>query len=139
METDDYSIVDFGKTNNEVIAADMKNNYYDELVIEMIASYGLPVGKEIFGTCLWIGRFVQIACDRNVFPNLLYRSEVKLNLCRSLKAKDSNVIQALKDRFGDKGTIKNKGWFYGFSKDVWQAYAIAVTWTDERKLKGWGK
>ena len=41
--------------------------------------------------------------------------------------------QALKDRFGDKGTKKKPGHFYGFSKDIWQAYALGVYWIDTQK------
>ena len=29
-----------------------------------------------------------------------------------------------------KGTKKNKGWFYGVSKDVWAAIAVGVTYHD---------
>ena len=63
----------------------------------------------------------------------LYRKDIKLHLCNSVKAKDSNIIQALKDRFGDKGTAKKKGYFYGFSKDIWQAMAVGVTYLDKQK------
>lgn len=102
-------------------------------VIEMVASYGMAVGAEVFETCVWIGRF-QEAGYRATFnlPELVTRAPVKLHHCHSRKAKDSNIVQALVDRFtpGErnfgKGTKAEPGWFHGFSRDVWQAYALAV-------------
>ena len=44
--------------------------------------------------------------------------------------KDGNVRQALIDRFGVVGTKKDPGWFYGFHADIWQAYAVGVTYMD---------
>ena len=97
---------------------------YDLLVIEMIASYGMPVGKEVFDTCVWIGRFIQ--------------QDEKMNICGSMKAKDSNIRQALIDRFGTVGTKKNPGWFYGFKADCWSAYAVGITYLDLTKEKSNG-
>jgi hypothetical protein len=56
-----------------------------------------------------------------------------MNLCNSMKAKDSNIRQALIDRFGEVGVKKAPGWFYGFKKDVWAAYAVGVTYLDKIK------
>ena len=106
---------------------------YDLLVIEMIASYGMPVGKEVFDTCVWIGQFKEIATMKNKKVEYIYRKDEKMNLCNSMKAKDSNIRQALIDRFGVVGTKKNPGWFYGFKKDIWQAYAVGVTYLDKEK------
>ena len=102
-----------------------------DAVIEMFASYGMPVGKEVFVTCVWIGRFMEKIGEENT--TLIYRQDVKLNLCKSSRATDANVIMALMDRFGSKGTKKNPGWFYGFKDDIWSAYAIGVTYIDKLK------
>lgn len=81
------------------------------MAIEMIASYGMPVGKEVFDTCVWIGRFIEdmncIPQDRITVTEYIYRKDEKMNICHSMKAKDSNIRQALIDRFGVVGTKKN--------------------------------
>jgi hypothetical protein len=124
------NILDYGKTANQNISSHIVTMESDIVVIEMIASYGMPVGKEVFETALWIGRYIQL-CDLKPVPNhLIFRREVKLHHCGQVRAKDSNIIQALKDRFGDKGTKKNPGLTYGLSKDVWQAFALAVYFYD---------
>lgn len=111
----------------------------DVLAIEMVASYGMAVGADVFDTCVWIGRYQQAAAERERSASLIKRNPVKVHHCHSSKAKDSNVIQALVDRFATgqpnkgKGTKAEPGWFYGFAKDVWQAYALAVFVADAQK------
>jgi hypothetical protein len=104
-----------------------KANRYD-LAVEMVASYGMPVGAEVFETVLWVGRFWEAAHFKS--KQLIYRKDVKMNLCGSMKAKDSNIRQALIDRFGPVGTKKNPGWFHGVSGDIWAAIAVGVTYAD---------
>lgn len=99
-----------------------------EYAIEMVASYGMPVGREVFETCIWIGRFYQYL--PNLKPTFIYRKDEKITLCGSMKAKDSNIRHALIDRFGPIGTKKAPGWFYGVHKDVWSAIAVGVTYHD---------
>lgn len=142
---EDLSIWDKGKVENE----DLLNNIMDDCImdskekgyvtyiaIEMIASYGMSVGKEVFETCVWIGRFYQQTEKLGFTPQFIYRKDEKLNLCHSMKANDSNIVQALVDRFAPgernhgKGVKSKKGWFYGFSKDIWQAYAVGITFYD---------
>lgn len=100
------------------------------VAIEMIACYGMPVGKEIFETVLWIGHFLHAWKNRNP-ATLIFRKDIKLHHCQSLKAKDSNIRQALIDRFGDPGVKKKQGILYGVSKDIWSAIAIAVYYGDK--------
>lgn len=130
---ENLKILEFGKVENyEMLKiCDYLSGTRDvKVAIEMIASYGMPVGKEIFDTCVLIGRIYEIFYHSEIKPKLIYRKEVKLNLCNSVRAKDGNVIQALKDRFGDRGTKANPGFFYGVKADVWQAYAVGVTYHD---------
>ena len=78
------------------------NKYH--LAIEMIASYGMAVGETTFETCLWIGRFIQVFGAHQTTK--VYRARdgdvpgVKMYLCHSNKAKDSNIRQAIIDKFG---------------------------------------
>lgn len=101
----------------------------DAAVCERIASYGMSVGQDVFETCFVSGRFQQIA-DVAVSFYWLERREVKMHLCNSMKAKDTNIRQALIDRLGPAGTKKNPGPTYGIAKDLWAALAVAVTFYD---------
>ena len=96
--------------------------------IEMIASYGMPVGKEVFETCEWIGRFREAwRQGRGRLPILIYRKDVKIHLCGTPKAKDPNIRQALIDKLGPQGTKKAPGPTYGVRSHAWTALAVAVT------------
>lgn len=100
------------------------------VAIEMIASYGMPVGKEVFETCLWIGRFIEAVHPHPVA--LVYRKDVKLHLCGTVKAKDTNIRQALLDKFGKDATK-------GIKKDLWAALGVAVTHADlKQKIERMG-
>lgn len=105
-----------------------------EIVIENVESFGMPVGREIFDTLIWIGMLHQ---RLKAYPiTLITRHMEKLTICHSPKANDATIKRALVDRFAPddknygKGTKAAPGWFYGFSADVWSAYAIAVTYDD---------
>jgi hypothetical protein len=103
------------------------------LVIEMVASYGMAVGASVFETCVAIGRFQQswdAETSTKAPAELMYRRIVKLHLCGSTKAKDTNIRQALIDRFGPVGTKKNPGPLFGVSGHAWAALALAVTAAD---------
>lgn len=138
---DNLKPIVYGKWNNENVRQELRRNiekygYRLHIAIEMIASYGMAVGQSVFETCIWIGRFKEMAEQYNMNVTYIYRKDEKMNLCNSMKAKDSNIIQALIDRFAPntpnkgKGSKKEPGWFYGFKKDIWQAYAVGVTYYD---------
>lgn len=133
----------FGKEDNTTILGiigDVLGSSTDgcTVALEMVASYGMPVGREVFETVRWIGRFEQHI--RESFPGTIirfvYRREEKLAICHSPKANDATIRQALADRFAygapnlGKGTKKEPGFFYGFRADIWQAFAVAVTCHD---------
>lgn len=103
----------------------------DVVVIEQIESFGMAVGREVFETVHWSGRFTEAAHPATVVQ--LPRRTVKLHLCKSARAKDSNIRAALIDRFGGSSAIGRKsapGPLLGIANDVWSALAIAVTYAD---------
>jgi hypothetical protein len=125
----------FGKRENAEVrdilsAADAE--CYAHLAIEMISSYGMPVGREVFETCLWIGRFAETWERHGGTVKFIYRKDVKMHLCGNTRAKDANVRQALIDHYGpgkDRaiGKKATPGPLYGFKGDEWAALAVALT------------
>lgn len=131
----------FGKIDNEELVKIVKSFDYDVLVYEEFQSYGTQMGISTITSITWNGRFIQIAKDRGkqVFP--VYRREVKMNLCNSVKANDANVRSALISRFAKfdfkngKGTKEHKDWFFGFKADIWSSYGIFITYLDKANGK----
>jgi len=113
---------------NTKIVADLRTGtpcHFPHVAIEMIASYGMPVGAEIFDTCTWIGRFEEAYVHKDLQARH-FRKDIKLHLCGTAQAKDANVRQALIDLLGPPGVKKNPGPTYGISKHMWAALALAV-------------
>jgi len=104
------------------------------LVVEMVACYGLPVGREVFETCIEIGRIVEICSSRNQSVRLMPRLEAKMHLCHTARAKDANIRQALLDRFGGKeaaiGCKATPGPLYSVKSHAWAALALAITFAE---------
>jgi len=121
-------IVDSGVDENAEMLGLVRAAAADCCAIEMIASYGMAVGAEVFETCVWIGRFAATWDGRLRDPaRLIYRRVVKLHLCGSARAKDANIRQALLDRLGPQGTKKAPGPTYGVRSHAWAAVAVGVT------------
>ena len=102
----------------------------ETVAIEMIASYGMAVGKDVFETVFWIGRFYQ--AFQGVRIHRIPRLDVKMHLCHDSRAKDANIRQALIDKLGPPGTKQSPGATYGVTKHAWAALAVAVTAAETR-------
>lgn len=136
IQWDGKIIEGFGIEGNETVVEllGLSTQAPYHMAIEQVRSYGMPVGASIFDTVFWSGRFCQAwHGEFHQVPRL----KVKQYLCHDSRAKDSNIIQALVDRFAygiknkGKGTKKEPGFFYGFKSDIWQAFALAVMWWDQ--------
>lgn len=102
--------------------------------IEMVASYGMPVGEEVFETVVWIGRFIEAFKGKHT---KIKRKEVCLTLCNSPRANDSAIRQRIIDLYGGKdkaiGRKKTPGPLYGVHDDEWAAIAVALTYFEMQK------
>lgn len=130
-------ILEGGKLKNQILLHEVElfgRNPDAKLAIEMIASYGMPVGADVFQTCVWIGRFMQ-AWSNPDDVLLVTRKEIKLHICGTPRAKDANIRQAIIDKFPPRGdgkipqigTKTNPGPLYGVTKDEWAALALGFT------------
>ena len=141
-DTDEHAPAPQGILDNGVVRSIVKNaDACDVMAIEMVACYGMGVGKSVFETCVWIGRFIELWGDDDTCRRV-YRLEVKMALCHDSRAKDSNIRQAIIDRFsatgGGKvpqiGTKAKPGALYGVSGDIWAALGVALT-TAEKPIE----
>lgn len=137
---DDMSIVEANKVENLEMMNIANKLSIEELdmrvAIEMVACYGMAVGKTVFDTCVFIGQLKQIFFENGKKAEFIYRQDEKMTLCNSMKAKDANIRQALIDRYAKfdfkngKGTKANPDTFYGFKADMWAAMAVAHTYKE---------
>jgi Holliday junction resolvasome RuvABC endonuclease subunit len=65
IEMPEFKIRECGKVENRellkrITEISITGDIYefDSLAIEMVASYGMAVGKDVFETCVWSGRFI---------------------------------------------------------------------------------
>jgi len=109
----------------------------DVLLVETVACYGQRVGREVFQTCIWIGRFIQEFVNAHPLVPVfhVYRKPVVRLLCNSVKARDAEVRAVLIDRFGPGkelavGKKKTPGPLYNVKSDAWSALAVAVAYCE---------
>lgn len=104
------------------------------VTFESIESYGMAVGREVFETVWWTGRLFEAVVRQGATASRVPRKSVKLHLCGSARAQDSNIRVALVDRFGGTaagiGKKNTPGPLFGIKSHEWAALALAVTWWD---------
>jgi len=117
VQLEDGKPVGYGWTGNEEFLKLIETDpYTTEFAIEDITSFGMPVGKDVFTTVRWTGRFDHAAQAPVTY---IGRKEVMSHMCGSAKGNDSTLRQAIIDHYGGQEvavggkkclTCKGKGW-----------------------------
>lgn len=134
LDRDTQKPIAHEKLNNEELERKLKEGEidFDEAVVEVVSSYGLVAGRDLFQTCMEIGRLSVIIENLGFKAYGCYRRDVKLHLTGKAASKDVNVRAALIEMYAKhdfkngKGTKNNPDWFYKFRADEWAAAALAV-------------
>ena len=143
FNSENMQVVGSGVVGNEELLQMSSWDDANIVCIEMVASYGMPVGQTTFETVLWIGRFVQYSVSKDIEYRLLYKKkDINPTLCFSNKAKDANIRQAILDLFPapgggtvpQKGTKSNPGPLFGVSSHAFSALAVALTYSIQNNL-----
>lgn len=140
IDSDNFKPLGFGKYVNWQVFGCIRHAIpvIEHLVIEK------PVcqrhsGSSISETAIQAGIFAGQFNIKNTY--LITRSKVKGRLLGKVRGRtaDSLIISYLAGRFAPdtsnrgKGKKSDPGFFYGFSADVWQAYALGVVFLDMLK------
>ena len=130
-------VIKKGIDDNGVVVERLDGNTFDVCAIERFEARGMAVGVDSLETVWWSGKFA--AHVEHLSPRARVvrptRREIKVHLCGTVRARDSNVRQALLDRYGSTrqraiGTKAKPGPLHGVSSHVWAALAVAVTASD---------
>lgn len=158
----DYSPLSHAKVPNDQLLELIALGGYDAVVIEHMEARTLNVGKKkdmppqkigktTYDTCIWIGRFKQVAIQCGMDVHEVYRSEEKSRIIPTKKNRlpplpspvpdstDSKIRHGLIARFAKfdkkngKGNAAGKDTFYGFKADEWSAFAVGVVYLDKAR------
>ena len=131
--------------NDDVLCSieTMRNEYGIEMMaIEMLKSYGMPMGDSCLLTCVWIGRFIE-AWMMDATVRFIWRKSIATEICGSPRASDSNIAKGLVNRFSEDktnlgggsnpvvGLKGNKGHLYLIKYDMWSALAVSVAFSEK--------
>lgn len=99
---DGEAIIAHGKKPNEEVLARVRLKQEGRLAIEMLHA-PMTAGKEIYMTCLWMGRFVEAWGEKPYA--LINRSSIRRHLLGKVTGNDSLIRQAVIDRFGGSSAL----------------------------------
>ena len=119
------------------------------VAIEEFQARGMPIGHESVKTIFNSGRlfeyFEYFSRHTSIAVKMITRSQVKLELCGTTRAKDANVNLAVRDYIAKwhripenkvKGTKKEPGPCHGVKSHSWAALAVALTYFIQSTKRG---
>ena len=136
---DGTTITGHGTAANDDILTLIDAQCYDQIAVEMVSSYGQRVGREVFETVYWTGRFDERARLYRCPAERITRREIKNWICPNVsKSNDSAIRLSLIDMWGGKeeavGRKAAPGPLYGIKSHAWAALAVAVTHLKQKGL-----
>jgi len=133
---------EFGKQPNAEVRELVRSlDNTHRLVVEMVAYYGTgrAVGRTVFDTCVWIGRFLEAWDSTHGTPGAtMLRKTVVTHACGTPAVGDSNVRQAMIDRWEPdlEPRCRPKGVLKDMKADMFQALALAAAYAELRLAAG---
>lgn len=124
------ALIDCGKDANADVRERVCEGAFEALILEGIQSYGKPVGRSIFGTAQWLGRYWECAAARELPVVCVFRPEVFRAVTGCMRGGDRILRHVLSLRFG-KETARKLG---GKGSDTWSAFALGVYYWDRIRL-----
>lgn len=125
---------------DELMGLTAEDGSYPPLLVEYTPPYAMQtktghsyVPNQVVLTAVETGRFIECYDGPH---ELVSRLDVKKQLLGRTTGNDANITQAILDRYGGSrltavGLKKSPGPLYGLKKDLWQALAVAIAYTEQ--------